>query len=81
MRKREDSNLRYRYRYAAFRERCLQPLGHASIFLPKNKFHLQPLSAQGGPALGWGHASILFSLLVVQEKQIQSKMYFPHFSI
>ena len=30
-RKGRDSNSRYRYRYAAFRERCLQPLGHLSL--------------------------------------------------
>src|SRR6185369_3692649 len=31
LRKGRDSNSRYRYRYAAFRERCLQPLGHLSF--------------------------------------------------
>ena len=33
LRKGRDSNSRYRFRYAAFRERCLQPLGHLSVFL------------------------------------------------
>ncbi len=30
MRKGRDSNSRYPFGYAAFRERCLQPLGHLS---------------------------------------------------
>ena len=30
LRKGRDSNSRYRFRYAAFRERCLEPLGHLS---------------------------------------------------